>query len=227
MNVGSKTVFAKEVKKLVELKLFNSAETLCSLFVSHLSTQSQAGESASTVSTALAEVYEMLADCLLEKGEVKRALQYFRSATQQRKSTLGCKYRHQSPVSSPEDARLRLKECRCLVALQDTTTALRDLEGIPAKFRDAATHLLLGELYTYAKRGRNAASCYKELLLLTPTATEVIERLVELGVEASEILALLDEAFRYNTHKEELGLTQGWLQGLVAALAHKRNRDDR
>jgi hypothetical protein len=150
MNVGSKTVFAREVKKLVERKLFNSAETLCSLFVSHLSTQSQAGES---VSTALAEVFEIRADCLLQKGEDKRALQYFRSAAQQRKSTLGCKYRHRSPVSSAEDARLRLKECRCLVALQDTTAPrdLRDPEGTPAKFRDVK---------------------FKEVLL-TPTATEV------------------------------------------------------
>ncbi|KAJ1411753.1 hypothetical protein B484DRAFT_402523, partial [Ochromonadaceae sp. CCMP2298] len=226
MNAGSKTVFAREVKKLVDLKLFDSAQTLCTLFASQLCappplSSVQAGES---VSSSLAEVYEMLADCLLERGEVKRALQTFRQATQQRKSTLGCKYRHQSPISSAEDALLRLKECRCLVLLQDTS-ALRELEGVPAKFRDTQTHLLLGELYQAGGRRRNAAASYREVLLAAPTALEVVEKLVDLGVEAADILSTLDEAFRYREEGAQGGLSQGWLHSLVAALAHKRSCD--
>jgi len=203
----------------MELELYDSVEILCSLYASSLSSQTQS----EPINFILAEAQEVFADALYEKKEVKRALYYYRSASQYRKSNQTFKYRSQTPISSVEDARIRYKECKCMTLLRDYSNALRDLEGIPAKFRDVKISTLLGDLYKIFNRKRNAIIAYKEVLASVPTAVEVIEKLVCLGCDAADILSTLDEAYRY----KDCGalVSSGWMHSLVAALVHKRNCD--
>lgn len=107
--------------------------------------------------------------------------------------------------------------------LRETANIVRDLEAIPTHLRDARVHTLLAQLYKSSNRKRQAVQAYKDALLTAPLAIEIIEQLVSLGVDASEILSTLDEALR---HKDAGVLTaDGWLHTLVSALVAKRNHD--
>lgn len=224
MNVDGKRTLIAEVEKLLQLKLYESAETLCSLYVSYLcSVEFKVAPAGESISFILSEMYELLADALYKKSEFKRALHYYRTASHRRKSAQQPKFRAQPLIFSSEEANLKYKECKCLLDLKDSSSALKGLEGIPAKFRNALVHLLLGSLYKRSNRRHNAITAYKEALALTPYAIEVIQHLVDLGVESSEILATLDDALRY---KESASLiSDGWLHSLVAALVLKRNHE--
>lgn len=223
MNVESKRTLIAEVEKLLDLELFDSVETLCSLYVSHLVSVEFKAPASESVSLILSEIYELLGDALFKRNELKRALHYYRTANHRRKSAHPAKFRAQTVVASAEEAKLKYKECKCLVELRDLSTAVKDLESIPAKLRTVQVHLLLGNLYKRTNRRRNAVLAYKEALALTPYAIGVIEHLVELGVEASEILSVLDDAFRYRDSASLI--SDGWLHSLVAALVHKRNHE--
>jgi tetratricopeptide (TPR) repeat protein len=225
MNFQSKSNLLKEVSKLVELELNDSAEVLCSLFVSHLgNTLENKQNVAERVSQVYAEVYELMGDAFYLKKEIKRALFYFQSASQRKRSQQGMKYRTQNPVLTVDDARLRYKECKCTVALKDYLSALKELEGVPAKFRDVKTNVLLGNLYKITNRRKSAIAAYKEALALAPTAIEIIEKLVCLGVDAAEIMTTLDDGFRYKEAAELVA--DGWLHTLVAGLVNQYKFDN-
>lgn len=224
MNIESKRTLIGEVEKLLDHELYESAETLCTFYASHLTAvefkPAPAGES---ISLVLAEIYELLADALHRGKQFKRALHYYRTANHRRKSAQQPKFRSQTTTFSSEEAILKFKECKCLVALRDLSSALKGLEGIPAKFRTAPVHLLLANLYKRGNRRPNAIAAYKEALALLPHAIEIIQHLVDLGVEASEILATVDDALRY---KESASLiSDGWLHSLVTAMVLKRNHE--
>lgn len=214
-----------EVDKLIDLGLFDSAETLSLLFVSHLNNlEFKSSHGTDSTGITIAELYERLADALFHKKEIKRALHYYKSASGRRRSQQPSKHRPQfHTVTSKEEASLKYKECKCVVELKDYSSAIRDLDGIPAKFRDGKIHLMLGELYKRTNSKRSAVLAYKEALASTPYAIEIIENLVDLGVEAVEILPILDDALR---GKESTSpMADGWLHSLVAGLVHKRNHE--
>lgn len=212
-----------EVDRLIDLGLFDSAETLALFYTSHLSSiEFKQG----TESTALvtAELFERLGDVLYRRKEFKRAMNYFRSANDRRRSQKPNKLRPTFvTVTSKAEAILRYKECKCLVELKESALAGRELDNIPSKLRDCKMNLLLGDLLRKSNNRRSAILAYKEALASAPYAIEVIEKLVSLGVEAVEILPILDEALR---GKESVATkTDGWLHTLVAGLVHKRNHE--
>lgn len=208
-----------EIDRLIALGLLDSAEALCLFYVSHLNSKDFKSDPAGIV---LAETYERLGDALYQKKEVKRALHFFRTAGARRRSGQPSKHRPQFVVvANMEEATLRYKECKCLVDLKDNLVAIKDLESIPSKYRDSKIHLLLGDLYKRSNNKRNAIAAYKEVLAAAPHSIEVIEILVNLGVEAVDILPTLDEALR----GQESHMTEGWLHSLVAGLIHKRNHE--
>lgn len=223
--LSSKSPMLLEVDRLIELGLYDSAETLSLLCVSHLNNlEFKPLSGVDTTGLVIAELYERLADALFEKHELKRALQYYRLANNRRRSQQPSKHRPQfQTVTSKEEASLKYKECKCLVELKDYTTAVKDLDSIPAKFRDGKIHLLLGDLYKRTNSKRSAIIAYKEALATAPYAIEVIESLVDLGVEAVEILPILDDALR--GRESTAAMTEGWLHTLVAGLVHKRNHE--
>eukprot|EP00613_Pedinella_sp_CCMP2098_P036235 CAMPEP_0171800918 /NCGR_PEP_ID=MMETSP0991-20121206/71958_1 /TAXON_ID=483369 /ORGANISM="non described non described, Strain CCMP2098" /LENGTH=192 /DNA_ID=CAMNT_0012412505 /DNA_START=70 /DNA_END=647 /DNA_ORIENTATION=- len=118
------------------------------------------------------ESLTLYADALFGKGEYQRALSYYKQAMQRRKvgshMDLASNKRaspgrqRSSPtsgfaaVSSEEEAMLKFKEGRCLVALDDTSAAIRALESVPPPLRSLRLLLLLGGVYvsTGAARGR-------------------------------------------------------------------------
>ena len=224
MNIGNKSTLLAEVNKLVELQLYDSAETLCTLYLSHLNNvEFKPRKGGEPISIIFADVYECLGDILYKREEIKRALHYFRCSSHRRRSQQASKFRTQGPVSTVEEARLRYKECRCQVNLHDASNVIRDLESIPPKLRDCKINMLLGEMYCKFNRKRNAAVAYKDALSSSPYSIEIIEQLVSLGVDAAEILSALDEALRY----KDCGAlaADGWMHTLVAALVTKRNHE--
>lgn len=227
MNFTCKPTLLNEIVKLVDEELYDSAEIMCSLYVSYLNSidlkqQQQINHAnTETVNHMLSDMYEKIGDIILKKNELKRSLHYYRLASQHRKSSQIFKYRNQAQISSSDDARIRYKECNCLFKLRDFSTALNDLESIPAKFRDVKINILLGDLYKNANRRRNAIISYKDALIATPLAIEIIEKLVNLGVEASEITTTIEDASRYNETAQIF--SNGWYHNLILALVNKRN----
>lgn len=221
--MSNKEVLLHEVDRLIDLELYESAESLASLFVSHLTTvEFKPKVSNEPVAVIFADVLEKIGDALVKKTEHKRALQYYRSALHRRRSQQ-TKFRGGQGISTAEEARIRYKECRCQMELRETANVVRDLEVIPPHLRDARMHTLLAQLYKSSNRKRQAVQAYKDALLGAPLAIEIIEQLVSLGLEASEVLATLDEALR---HKDAGALTtDGWLHTMVSALVAKRNHD--
>lgn len=213
----------QEVDRLIDLGLFDSAETLALFYISHLN-DIEFKQGSDSTSVVTAELYERLGDALYNRKEVKRALTYFRNANDRRRAHKPHKLRPAFvTVTSKEEAIVRYKECKCLVDLNDTTMAARELDYIPSKFRDCKMNLLLGDLLRKSNNKRSAILAYKDALASAPYAIEVIENLVSLGAEAGEILPILDEALR---GKESAATkTDGWLHTLVAGLIHKRNHE--
>eukprot|EP00613_Pedinella_sp_CCMP2098_P033128 CAMPEP_0171735902 /NCGR_PEP_ID=MMETSP0991-20121206/31876_1 /TAXON_ID=483369 /ORGANISM="non described non described, Strain CCMP2098" /LENGTH=186 /DNA_ID=CAMNT_0012332341 /DNA_START=160 /DNA_END=716 /DNA_ORIENTATION=+ len=138
------------------------------------------------------ESLTLYADALFGKGEYQRALSYYKQAMQRRKvgshMDLASNKRaspgrqRSSPtsgfaaVSSEEEAMLKFKEGRCLVALDDTSAAIRALESVPPPLRSLRLLLLLGGVYVSTGAGSNeqAVRCYKEAVRLDPLALEAV-----------------------------------------------------
>jgi tetratricopeptide (TPR) repeat protein len=224
MNVSNRATLLAEVDQLIELELYESAETLATLFASHLTAvEFKPKASSEPIALLFAEVYEKLGDALFMKTEIKRALQYYRTAFHRRRAQQ-TKFRGGVGITNIDEARLRFKECKCQIELRDTANIIRDLETIPTSLRDTKMHVLLGDMYKRSgNRKKQAIQSYKDALLSAPLAIEVIEHLVALGVEAAEILSTLDEGLR---HKDAGALaSDGWMHTLVASLVSKRNHE--
>ena len=231
MDISHRSVIVAETQRLIEVGLYDSAEKLAAFFISSLENldyrQFQGNDSLYNV---YFEFYELLGDSLYKKNEIKRALGCYRNASLQRRNNQnqGFKFKGQSAVNSTEDARIRFKECRCMSDLKDYSGALRELETVPKKRRTAEIHVLLARLNRRMSLSRQAIASYKEALLLMPTSIEIIEDLISLGVDGSEIMSVVDEAVR-TTDKAYLQgclTASGWLATLVQGLVAKRNYEN-
>lgn len=208
MEANSKELLIGDVQRLLELQLFDSAEVIVSM---HLSTN-----------TATLEMQELLGDAVFAKKEYKRALSIYRQASHQKKTNQTRTTSCVSSVSTGEEARLKLKESKCLMGMDKLNDAIRELESVPNKLRDVNFNICFGKLCRDVGMKRSAITALKDALLQAPTAVEVIEILVSLGVEAGEITAILDEAHR-NSGDGAVFKSIGWLHSLVNALVLKRN----
>lgn len=203
---ANKELLRDDVQRLLELQLFDSAEVIVSM---HLNTN-----------TATLEMQELLGDAVYAKKEYKRALSIYRQAIQQKKPNQT--RITSSGISTNEEARLKLKESKCLIGMDKLNDALRELESVPNKLRDVSFNICFGKLCRDVGMKRSAITALKDALLHAPSAIEVIEILVSLGVEAGEITAILDEAHR-NAGDGAVFKSIGWLHSLVNALVLKRN----
>ncbi len=211
MDTISKDLFLTEINNLIELNLLNSAESIATLFL----TSSRSSDSSTNT-----EIIELLGDIAFKQLEYKRALNYYKQAAQQRKLFQNFKSRSQQSINNSDDSRLKYKECKCLVEMNELVTAQKELESIPSKYRDLKMNVLLGTLLKNAGLRRPAVSVLREALGQAPFAVEVIEALVSLGVEAVEITGILDDSFRDSASPFR---SIGWLHSLVNALVAKRN----
>ena len=213
----------ERVKETISLLLSggcsDSAETVCSLYLSMLDKYEDKS------STKLCPVVlELLGDIIFKKGEYRRALAYYRQSSTRKKFGIAQAYRSRSnSIDNTVDGQLRYKECLCHIELKDFTTAIRELEAIPVQFRDLKTNMCMGKLYKNSNLKRHAISSFTLVVRETPSAVEVIEALVQLGMESSELLSLLDESCKSNSNA--LIYSDGWIQSIAVTLIQKRDYD--
>ena len=93
-----------------------------------------------------------------------------------------------------EEAPVKFKMGRCLLALKEWRAALAELETIPARSRTVPITLTLARTYQRTGYERAAVACYKECLRVCPHALEAITALTQLGVRGDELRGMLPPA---------------------------------
>jgi tetratricopeptide (TPR) repeat protein len=217
MNVENSERIRGVVSTLIQASCYDSAESLCCL---HLSSLRRTEDANSIRLTPL--FLELLGDIIFKKGEFKRALSYYRQSSQQ--SNLGLianSRKRNNSIENSSDSQLRYKEGQCHIELKDYTTAIRELEAIPALLRDLKINMCMGKLYKSANLKRHAISCFILVIREVPSAVEAIDALVSLGIESGELLTLLDESCRASA--DSALYADGWLHTLSTSLIMKRN----
>ena len=127
-----------EVESMIENGLSSSAEVLCSFLISN--SRSQFYECA---------ILELQADCIFARKEFKRALNLYRQILRMRVSLSGGHVGNRRSISieTEDEARIKFKEFECMIALEETTGALSELESIPAKLRTTKMNTAMSKLY--------------------------------------------------------------------------------
>ncbi len=261
MEIQHAPFIIKEIKRFLSVNLYDSADQLANLFLSsihHRSTENEASASSNSNNqkaagkdsqhvVVVAELYELIADIAYQRKEIRRALNYYRLAIQQKKLSsnqsnnnsssspfpANNNFRNQvSIVMNEQDAKLRFKECKCQAELRETASALRDLESIPAKYRDLPILLLMAQLYNDSNLRRHAVSAYKEALLQAPLSMEIIQQLINYNCDYQEIMEVIQESIKQSSssssenHTASTLLTnEKWLQSLILSLIQKKNYD--
>ena len=82
----------------------------------------------------------------------------------------------------------------------------------------------MGKLYKNNGLKRHAITSYKEALQQMPTAIEVIEALLSLGVDSKEILLSVEE-IRSRNHVYSTIFATNWMNNIVLALSSKHKAD--
>jgi tetratricopeptide (TPR) repeat protein len=257
MDVQYAPVIIRDIRKFISIGMFDSADQLASLFLSsilhknnnrensdgHLSSPTQANKSTSGKDSqfiTIAEIYELIADIAYERKEIKRSLNYYRLAIQQRKlltnysnlatSTINngsSNYRNQfSIVMNETDAKLRFKECRCLVSLKEVASALKELETIPTKYRDLSILMLMAQLYNESNLKRHAIAAYKEALMQNPLSFEIIHLLISsFDCDFNAIMEVIDEVLKQKPEYLPILSKEKWFSLFLSSLIQKRNYD--
>ena len=95
-------------------------------------------------------------------------------------------------LAHAHDSSLRPSQvARCLVSLKEFSSAQKELEAVPAEYRDVRVNALLGKLYQMSGLKRHAISSYKLAFEEMPFAVEIIEALVTLGISQAELADLI------------------------------------
>jgi tetratricopeptide (TPR) repeat protein len=193
-----------EIERLISLGLLESAESLCSLYMS-----------CGMGNVNIPAINELYGDCLYVKKEYRRAIEKFRLALK-----LNANPSRTVVIENADDARIKFKECQCLLQMEDATTAMRELESIPVNLRDTSINTTLGKLYRDSGLRRHAITSFKEVIRVTPTALECIRSVIALGVTSDEIISLI-EPTSDDTYKD--AFVSIWLPSIIRALVYSRD----
>ena len=245
MDPQDAPLIMKEVRKYISSGLLESADQLSNLFLSSLTSKN--GEKEESVNSTLrrsvdsekqgiiADILELIGDIAFERKEMKRALSFYRQSFQYRRSMTNtvsstgafsptAKTESQT-ILNEHEASLKYKEAKCLSILKETAGALKELESIPPKYRDFRTTVLLAQLYQESKLKKHSVAAYKEALLLSPLAMEIVEQLILAGCDLHELLEVINEAIKQHPELAPLLTREKWLQTLVSALIQRKNYD--
>eukprot|EP01138_Halocafeteria_seosinensis_P010012 gb/GECG01010225.1/.p1 GENE.gb/GECG01010225.1/~~gb/GECG01010225.1/.p1 ORF type:complete len:897 (+),score=125.31 gb/GECG01010225.1/:1-2691(+) len=96
------------------------------------------------------------------------------------------------------------KIARCHFAVGELEEMFQMLECIPWEMRTLAVHYDLGKEYERRGHIENSYNSYREVLRANPFATEVIERLLALGVGIHEVEGLLSKEMVPNRYRQFL-----------------------
>lgn len=133
-------------------------------------------------------------DAYLHLGDFKRAESLYQKALQLKKPA--AKSKGKAPgsliggdVTSENDIKFQIYTCH--MNLKQQSQAITALESIPGKQRSARVNMALGKLYQQNGNERSAITCYREVLKECPLALEAAKGLLELGLKAGEVAALV------------------------------------
>jgi anaphase-promoting complex subunit 7 len=223
---GEKLVKA-QIEAMTAAEQYLSAEYLIQLFLSSL----HANDSISLLQKQEYETsyLEKLADMISAQGNYRRALEIYRHVWQLMKQLSHAKTPNKTVklttlAMNTDEARVKFKEGKALYALKDNSSALKELEVIPTKYREVACHMLLGNLYKNSNMKKQAVNSYQEALKLMPLSLEAIEALASLGETYQDITSVISDSARSKA-SESLYHNSGWLFDYINSLIHKRNGD--
>ncbi|GLD94133.1 hypothetical protein PINS_up002744 [Pythium insidiosum] len=144
---------------------------------------SAAAASSATSAPALAfhsKSFELFGDLLLQRGEHRRAIQYYKRFWKLQPSHV---------PSSAETASVNVKMATCWVALENPHQAIELLHSVPTAHRSLRLNLLLGRLYRDEGLKTKAEDAYRQALRLNPYALEASVALAELAAARESSLA--------------------------------------
>ena len=224
MNSLNRDMVLNQISLLLQTECFDSAEVLCSMYLSTLSTSKSVQSKSSLL---YPEALELYGDIIFKKSQPRRALFYYKQALQQRQYIAAFGRKSQSlqvvTIETPADCQLLSKQCLCHLELKDNQSAMKDLEVIPPNLRDVKVNLTLGMLYKGSNLNKQAIASYVKVVESMPMCLEAIEALVLLGMETNDLLSLLDRVLR--DRPEAIICEDGWLHSLATSLVMKRNHD--
>lgn len=199
--------FKSNIEELLMANLFESAEILCSLFMSK----------EMEPNGLLLELY---GDCAFAKKEFTRSLDIFRRA----QSALSFERSNVNKTGEHvDDCRLKYKISQCLIHIGDSAQSLKILESIPSDARTILTNIALAKLYKESGLKRHAITSLKDVLRASPMAIECIHTLVDLSVSSEDIIATI-ESHGAGNRQQSLGAQQiVWLCSLVRSLCDTRD----
>lgn len=227
MNLENSSFIIQEIKTLISKKLYQSADQLGHFYLSALnnSTNYQAIKQTSKDSyyTILYELNQLIGDASFEKKEYKRSLGFYQISLEQLK-----KANDSSGVINavrPEEIELQYKQALCYYELKDSSLALRQLENISALVsKPLHVNLLLGEIYTQMNKPSLAIEAYKNALLQSPMAIEIVEKLIDLGIPIGDLFASFEIATKSNKQLINFMNSENqWYLTLIQSIFQRRN----
>lgn len=189
MSGSAATSFIDQLKLLYDNKLYSNVTALFSL--AHPISVHCADFM--TVSAKF-QSYVYCGDAYVQLGDFKRAEALYQKAIQLKKSAAKAKGKGPASiisgdVTSENDIKYQIHVCH--VNMKQPNQAISALESIPGKQRSSRVNMALGQLYQQSGNERSAITCYREVLKECPLALEAAKGLLELGVKAVEVAALV------------------------------------
>jgi len=188
----SLSLYKSQIGKMMELGLYSSAGTLCSLILSSMASIASSG--ADSANMEIESIFELYGDAMYKNGELKRALSLFRRALQQTQLSYVQKRQRSGSMGDDDTVALKLKIANCLIDSKEYSAAQKELESVPHKFRTVHINLCLGQLYKASGLKRHSLASYKLAFEQMPFSIEIMESLVSLGMSEEELLEIIQKS---------------------------------
>lgn len=98
------------------------------------------------------------------------------------------------PSDQFPEIEVKYKMARCFYELRNFDEATTMLQSIPVKQRPAKVNALLGQIALYQNNYKVAIAAYKEVIKECPLALEAQEKLLEMGVNGSDLKLMILES---------------------------------
>ena len=198
----------EKARELLEQECYNSSEFLCTSLLSTVNLP---------ISTQALST-ECLADIYFRTKQFRRAAKFYDQCIVLLKND-----QCMESLGPNKFVCIKVMKSKCLVALNDNTGAVHELEAIPTKKRSVQVNISLGRLYQSLKAKRSAINSYKAVIALEPLALEVYEILINLGADSSELMPYIKGAMKMSENSSLQ--VETWLPSLLKMLMSRRLSD--
>ncbi len=179
------------VESLLSEKQFKSAELLCTFLLPTLP----------NASSDLTRLHMLMGECLYEQEEYYRAANMYLKADAMVElgpvDTTFVQLYYSLAKVCPASC-LRIPDIpltpyfQCYEKMRDPKQVSRYLQRIPESLRTPHMNLMLGQAYEQLLQKKRAVGCYQAVLEATPSAYDVMLRLVHLGESPKDVLAAVE-----------------------------------